>query len=487
MAVVDYVAPPTVAAFIALWDALVALIIGPFGSGKSTGCVVKMLMIMSRQEPATDGVRRTKIAVVRNTYRELMDTTKRTIEAWIPPEIRQWVESTATFYVRFNDVECEIMLRALDTPEDVRKLLSLDITAAWVNEARQIPRAILEGLTGRIGRYPNSDTEGHCTWSGIIMDTNPPDADHWLYRMFEEFENIEEEDRPQYRVFHQPSGLSPQAENIEHLLDGQRTRDGRPLYYARMMVGKTKEWINVYVHGRYGFISDGRPVYPEYRDEVHCAGTVLEWRQGLLLHLGMDFGLTPALTVSQRIPGLMQWQVIDEITSEDMGAHRFAKHAVQYLRSTYRGAKFRGWGDPSGDIRAQTDETTPFQVVQAAGLPIDPAPTNDPIRRREAVAESLTTLGMTGQPSLIISIKCKVLRKGMGGGYAYARVQVSGDERFRDEPIKNKYSHVCEALQYQMVGEGMDHAALNDSVNSDEEVPRPKVKTSLSRSSHGRR
>ena len=365
MADVSYKAPPTVSALIDCWGALVSLIVGPFGSGKSTGCVIKSLLIATRQKPAGDGKRRTKIAVVRNTYRELMDTTKRTIEAWIPADMRTWVGSDATFFIRFNDVECELMLRALDSPEDVKKLLSLDLTAAWVNEAKQIPKAILEGLTGRIGRYPNSEQEGKCTWSGIFMDTNPPDADHWLYKMFEEFKDIEEEDRHLYRVFHQPSGLSPEAENIEHLLDGQRTRDGRPIYYARMMVGKSKEWINVFVHGRYGFISDGRPVYPEYRDEVHTATSDLQWRKGLQLYLGMDFGLTPALVICQRIPGALQWQVIDEITSEDMGAHRFATHALQHLKANYPGARFRGWGDPAGDTRAQTNEETPFEVVQA--------------------------------------------------------------------------------------------------------------------------
>jgi hypothetical protein len=197
----------------------------------------------------------------------------------------------------------------------------------------------------------------------------------------------------------------------------------------------------------------------------------------------MDFGLTPALVIAQRIPGLLQWQVLDEITSEDMGAARFAKHAVAYLKANYPGAKYRGWGDPAGSTQAQTDETTPFQVVQAAGLPIDPAPTNDPIRRREAVVGQLTTLGMTGQPSLIISPKAKMLRKGMAGGYNYARVRVSGEERFRDEPVKNKYSHICDALQYLMVGEGMDYKALDSSDEPQEEdAPRrPEVHTAIGR------
>jgi hypothetical protein len=121
--------------------------------------------------------------------------------------------------------------------------------------------------------------------------------------------------------------------------------------------------------------------------------------------------------------------------------------------------------------------------VQSAGLPIDPAPTNDPIRRREAVVGQLSTLGMTGQPSLIISPRAKKLRKGMGGGYHYARVQVSGEERYRDEPVKNTYSHVCEALQYLMVGEGMDYKALDQGKSEEDRPQRPKVKMAINRRS----
>lgn len=485
----NYVAPPTVSDFIAC-NSPVHLITGPFGSGKSTGCVVKCLMRAQQQQRARDGIRRTKGVVVRNTYRELMDTTKRTIEAWIPAEIRTWVEGEATFYIRFNDVQLELLLRALDTPEDVKKLLSLDITFAWVNEAKQIARPILEGLTGRVGRYPNSEAEGHCSWSGIFMDTNPPDADHWIYKLFEEFENIDIEDRGDYVVFHQPSGLSPDAENIQNLLEGQRKPDGRPLYYARMMVGKTKAWIDVFVHGRYGFLAEGKAVYPEYFDDVHTAKTPLAWRKGLPLVLGMDFGLTPALVVFQRIPAILQWQIIHEIISDNMGAKRFATLAVQELKSKFPGAVYRGYGDPSGDNRGQADEVTAFQVVQAAGLPIDAAPTNDPVRRREAVANQLTTLGITGQPSLIVSPACHTVRRGMNGGYHYKRVQITGEDRFQDLPVKNKYSHPCEAVQYALVGEGMDDSVLSGAAYTDDEGnnPRPKVKTAIKRrSANGRR
>ena len=82
-----------------------------------------------------------------------------------------------------------------------------------------------------------------------------------------------------------------------------------------------------------------------------------------------------------------------------------------------------------------------------------PAPTNDYTKRRESVAMCLSRL-IDGEPGLIIHPNCKTLRKGMAGGYNYKRIQVTGEERYRDMPDKGKYSHVCEAGQYMLVGAG---------------------------------
>jgi hypothetical protein len=47
-----------------------------------------------------------------------------------------------------------------------------------------------------------------------------------------------------------------------------------------------------------------------------------------------------------------------------------------------------------------------------------------------------------------------MVRKGFNGGYRYRKLQVSGGERYSDEPEKNKYSHPHDALQYLLLGAG---------------------------------
>ena len=168
--------------------------------------------------------------------------------------------------------------------------------------------------------------------------------------------------------------------------------------------------------------------------------------------VGIDFGLTPAATFGQR-DVLGRWQIHRELVTEDMGAVRFAQELRHIMQSEYSGHSFRVWGDPAGEQRSQVDERTPFSILQAAGIDAQPAPTNDFTIRRESVAGPLTRL-VDGQPGLVINPACRVLRKGMGGGYCYRRIQVAGDERYHDKPDKNRFSHPCESLQYLLAGEG---------------------------------
>ena len=63
-------------------------------------------------------------------------------------------EGPPTHTFKQDGVELEVMFIALDRPDDLRKLLSLELTGAWINEAREIPKAILDGLTARVGRFP---------------------------------------------------------------------------------------------------------------------------------------------------------------------------------------------------------------------------------------------------------------------------------------------------------------------------------------------
>jgi len=418
---------PTIKQF-SLSDDFIRGLMGPFGSGKSSGCVAELLSRSMRQIPGPDGVRRTRWAVIRNTYQQLKDTSIKTFFQWLPPaHFGDWKSTDHTYVIsKFENTEIEVLFRALDRPDQVDNLLSLELTGAWVNEAREIPWTIIQALQGRVGRYP-SKLNGGPTWFGIFMDTNPPDNDSWWYKLFEE-------KRPDNaKIFKQPSGLSHEAENKSNLPVG---------YYENLANGMDAEATKVYVKGEYGFVVDGKPVYPEYNDNIHCGE--FEFDKNLPILRGWDFGLTPSCVFTQ-LTTSGRWLVRSELTSDQMGADRFSDEVIVFSNQKFPGFQFTDYGDPAGSQKSQTDEKTCFQILQAKGINISSGE-QTPTIRIESVKKQLGLL-REGKSAFMLHPDCKMLRKGFQGGYQFRRLQTS-KERYVDKPDKNQYSHVHDALQY---------------------------------------
>lgn len=445
---IDYTASPTLARFHAS-NAFVRGIRGPIGSGKSVGCCIEVFRRAAEQRPGNGGIRRSRWAIVRNTYAELKSTTIKTWQDWFPDDICPIVyDAPIRGRLRLRDIDLEILFIALDRPKDVKKLLSLELTGVWINEAKEIPKAVIDAAMGRVGRYP-SKRDGGASWSGVIMDTNPPDDIHWWYR-------LAEEERPKgFEFWAQPPALikrgpadyvpNPAAENVQNHELGYE-------YWLRQLPGKTDEWIKVYILGQYGTVLDGRVVFPEYVDSIHCAPDILEPWRGLPLLLGWDYGRTPACVIAQMTPK-GQLRVIDELVvdaaGEGMGIRTFTREIVKpHLAAHYAGMPIGlSWGDPAGAAKGQGEETSCMDIQAEEGIPTQEAPTNDPAARQDAVIRFLKST-IDGQPGYLLSPKCTYLRRGFLGGYRYAKLNVSGDERYKEAPEKNRFSHPHDAHQH---------------------------------------
>ena len=436
-------------------DTFIRGIIGPFGSGKSSGCVIECVNRANNQAIGPDGVRRVRVAVVRNTYPQLKDTTIKTFHDWLPPHYFGQYNQTAHDYFVNNliakdgsPIEMEVMFRALDRPDHVRNLLSMELSFAWFNEVREIPRMIFDAMQGRVGRYP-SQKDGGCTWSGIFADTNPPDTDHWFYDLFEVKKPRHPNGTPMTEIFHQPSGRSPEAENLANL-----PKD----YYVKMAVGKSLDFIRVYIDGEYGFVSDGKPVYPNWNPVIHISSELIKPVKALPLIIGFDFALHPACVIIQQIPKGPRLNILEEWVGQDITVRRFLQEIVlPQLNSKYMGMEWYVTGDPSGTKRQDTDERNAFLELRDNGLPAIPARSNTLIARLPAVDNWLTQWYQDEDPethdkktkaSFQVSPNCKTLIRGFNGGYRMRRLMVVGQERFMDKPEKSLESHPHDALQY---------------------------------------
>lgn len=449
---------PTIGAFFDS-DAFIRGLSGPFGSGKSSACAIEIAQRGVQVPRGRDGVRRSRYAVVRSTSKQLEDTTERTWLSWFPAyQFGDWTPSKHNYTIRNlkgvgddRGAEIEVLFRALDREDQIRDLLSLDLTGAWVNEARETPWAIIDALQGRLGRYPRREDVPEF-WSGLWMDTNQPDVDSEWFAFFEETDHSESVAKlakvpgfegltvETYRsLFKQPSGLSPQAENLRNLPPG---------YYERLAIGKSPEWVRIYIHGEYGFEMDGKAVWPEYSDELHCPSkpeSMPKANPGLPIVRGWDSsGLTPACVFTQ-LSSRGQWLILDEIVSTRMGATAIGEAVLDHSAQHYPRFEFWDVGDPAGSQRSPTDMRTYFEVLHSLGIPIEPAIQTLEIRL-ESVRKPLRAL-IDGRPQFVLHPRCKVLRRALLGGYHYRKMRISGD-RYTNTPDKNQFSHVADALGY---------------------------------------
>lgn len=448
-------------------------LLGPVGSGKSYACAAEVLLRAARQPAsAKDNIRRSRFVVVRNSYPELRTTTLKTWTELFPEA--QWGalrwSPPITHHIQLPPrdkvpgLDCEVIFLALDQPKDVRKLLSLELTGAWVNEARELPLAVVQGLTHRVGRYP-SRAHGGCPWRGIWADTNPMDSDHWWYRLAEK-----EPVRGRYKwsFFKQPPGMlnveaatadatpaagrfwgvNAKAENLGNLPAG---------YYEQQLGGKDLDWIQCYIGAQYVFVKEGRPVWQEY-DDVTMSTDSISVDDTLPVHVGLDFGLTPAAVFAQRQHNGV-WHVLYELVTEEMGLERFGQLLLYELNTRFKGCDPEIWGDPAGSARDQIFEVTSFDHLRTLGLRAQPTASNDFQVRREAGAAPMLRL-ISGKPGLQVHVNCKRLRKSLSGGYHFRRVGISGGtDRFRDAPTKDQHSHVGDAYAYCLLGGG-EHRRL---------------------------
>jgi len=446
-----YVPEPTPAKFHES-NALVRLIMGAYGSGKTSACIADIILRAARMPPCVDDVRHVRIAVIRNTYAELETTTLNSWDNWTLgfETVERHKKPIIYLLQRCNDglgiIELEIIFLALDREDDVKKIKSLELTYAFINEACEIPFSLVSHILGRTGRYPTQQMlQGKRFWHGVLMDTNPPDSDHAIYRVFE----VEKPES--YEIFHQPPAIlrledgrhiiNPAAENISHHQQGAD-------YYLNMIKGATIEFVNVYAMGKYGLVMSGKVVYPAYNDDLHST-TDIELSKQEDVIVGWDFGvLTSAALICQIIS--CQIRVVKEFIVEREGFKEFAEHIVlPYLRTNFPQCKIVSTADPSGVAANYTNLLSGIQILNDLGLVTIPALTNSIDQRIESVQTVLSRL-IGGKAAIIIDrSNCSNLRKGFLGKYCYKRIRVLNEEKYRDVPDKtHPFSDIHDCLQY---------------------------------------
>jgi hypothetical protein len=303
-------------------------------------------------------------------------------------------------------------------------------------------------LIKRAGRFPAETLAANPKF--VWGTCNAPEPESWVVT------DMIDNPREGWRLYRQPSGLSPEAENLKVLGAGwyQAQADILPPYERKRFIENIP-----------GITRGQAVVYESFNPDLHIAPAPLAVLPDRELLVGLDAGGTPAAAVVQQAPD-GQWRVLAELSTHEKldgsitGPTRFGEGLAALLAEPrFRGRKLRGVADPSAAMGADhvAGEGSWIEVVaRTAGLPIMPAPTNDPTIREEALRLPLARLIEGRRPGLILDPSCRLLARALVRDYRY---HVTNGRR-AERPLKNWASHLVEALQYPLLDGGAYHQIM---------------------------
>jgi len=451
------------------------LIAGPVGSGKTLACIFELLRKACEQVPGPDGLRRTRFAITRQTLIQLRNTVLKDIMFWLGP-LAEYKVSEQCVYIRFGDVYSEWLLIPLEEERDQQRLLSSQLTGAWMSECTEVSVNLVAPLSGRCGRYPNP----YATWKGVIADTNmPPEGSDWHDFMV----NPSKE----WDIFIQPGGMEPDAENLAWLNQNKETLElpindpvrletGRG-FYRRLLANNNPDYVRRYVHAQYGNDPSGTAVYrTTFKRSFHVVDN-LEPVANRLLLVGQDFGRDPWSVITQ-VDHYGRLLVLEEVAAKDTGLVQHLSMGLRpaLMQERYLGKPVAIIGDPSGRNKSSLYEINEFDILESEGFVAFPAPTNDLDRRISAVEAWLMGARAGGAAVLIDGSRCPILVRGCEGGYRFGFTR---DGTSRPKPDKKgDASHPQDAFQYAAMASSteMHHYIGGRVMNMGRRQPRsPRV------------
>lgn len=409
-------------------------------SGKTTGIFFKLAYMATLQAPSpVDGIRRSRAVVVRNTMPQLKDTTLTSWNYWFKDgQAGSWKATDKNFILRFDDVECEVLFRALDTPDDVARVLSLEVTFAIIDEFVQIDKTIVEHLSARCGRFPAPLDGGATNW-GMWGSSNPGNEDSWWHDMLEDPES-----RPaNWYYYKQPSGFDADAENVENLPGGRA-------YYTSLAEGKSDHWVKQFIEVEWGYSLDGTPVLKTFQPLIHVNRKPVMFNPLLPLAAGFDPGLAGSALIFGQLDMNGRLLVTSELVQEGYGTDRLCRERLApHLRLRYPDLReFIIAPDPAANGRKDSDERSSVDMLKKHKYVVR-FPNNDMNNRLEprirAIEEFTTRITPAG-PALVIDPSCKVLIRALTTGWRYRAKKSDGETA--PEPEKNKWSHPADGFSY---------------------------------------
>lgn len=289
---------------------------------------------------------------IRDTWENLRRTTLQEFFFWFPPGVfGEWHKGDKEFVwdTAKTGLKGKVIFMGVESDEDATKIASMPLAGVFIDEPSAaagegtgVSEFVFDTALAQL-RQPGMN------WYVAKLAQNNPDESHWTYRRFwdpgtpatGEEELLPDQD-PGYIGWQ-----TKEPENVANLPPG---------YYDKMR----RQWahrpdlLRRFVEGKHGYQQVGRPVTPEWSDELHLAPECRPVK-GYPLQLLWDGGLNATCIITQVTP-MGDWFILESHVSDgDMGVYELITDVVKpRLITAYRGFDWIHYGDPALDSREQS-------------------------------------------------------------------------------------------------------------------------------------
>lgn len=355
--------------------------------------------------------------IFRKDFSDLQDTTIKTLlEEVIPHDfVKEHHKTEHRITLKNGSI---ILYRHL---KNGKKLGSLNLSWFFIDEAEEVEESMFEYLKGRLSSNLSKERYG---W----LVSNPPNEDHWIYRVFELENNYGHE------TFHAST-----YENREHL----------PEDYIESLEHLPPSWRKKYLEGQYGFTPDGKPYYEGYLEAVHKRKCT--FNPQLPVDCGWDFGYHHVAFCVTQCDGT-HWKILKELMGTDITIQRFASvQVIPFLNEHFPNANLRHFGDPAVHQVNDKSEQTSHEILQELGIYVHTKVST--YRERKEIIDGKINMLQNGLPLLIVDPSCRVINDGFLGGYHFP-VRKDGQQATHkfDVPYRDGfYEHLMNSMEYVAV------------------------------------
>lgn len=387
-------------------DARVIVLVGGLGSGKSFS-VVKELEQSAMQWSGMP------MAVYRKTMPALRDSTLHEFKSHADSELGEYKAREDKWLYKNGSF---VNFRGLDDPT---KAKSTNYAFVVMEEAEEFTRDDFQRLNERV-RAPGS-------WPHrIVLVLNPVDEDHWIYKEFVTNAKVYQ-DNGGLLVLHFST-----YDNLENLPEG---------YVQQVSAGKTPDEIERYIHGKWGSVIKGEPVYAKIlHPSLHLR--TMDRFPGQTLLRGWDFGFNNPAVSFRLVDQSNRMNIAFAMMGDKVDLPEFVPRVIAATHTVFgQDLRVSDFGDPRGHDKGQNGKGSCFEVLQDFGINAKgERGSRDYVEEGiRQVKREFSTL-IESVPMLTIDPSCQLIRTAYFGRYVRDELGAPKKDGF--------YEHIADADRY---------------------------------------